>query len=518
MCVLTHGVWRAYGLSLCQSDEGPFELMTLTSRLLTSIALASAVMIAAPAHSQQPSGDFAYQAPASAPMSFADLIEGVSPAVVSIEAMGAIPDTPDQPDLSQLPPQFREFFERFGGNPAQRPPRRSSGSGFFISADGYVVTNNHVIDGTEDIKISLSDGRTLDAEIVGTDALTDLALLRVSNPQSEAFEYVELARDLDIRVGDWVVAVGNPFELGGTATAGIVSALSREFDSGPVYNDFLQFDAPINPGNSGGPTFDLNGQVVGVNSAIISATRGNVGISLAIPSDIAAQVIDQLIENGQVRRGFLGVGPADLSDDMREALGLSADTNGALINNVIEDTPAEAAGLRNGDVVLQVQGEPVEDARDLTRKVGAFSPGETVRFRILRDGDERTVRVTLAERPDADAMGSGSSSSSDADSERQFGMTVRPPNDEERDRYSLEGDYGLLVTGVVTDSEASRKGIRPGDVILQVSNREVRTYDDLVSGIERARERGRSAVSLYVRGQSGQNSYVALRLDDPDEE
>jgi serine protease Do len=478
-------------------------------------------MIAAPTQALQAENQFEFQAPGGAPMSFADLIETVSPAVVSIEASGTPSVEDNQPDLSQVPPQLREFFERFGGLPQQQQqrPRRSSGSGFFISEDGFVVTNNHVIAGTDEIQIALADGRTFDVEVVGTDELTDLAVLRVIDRDGAEFEYVQLERDLEARVGDWVVAVGNPFGLGGTATAGIVSALSRELDRGPVYNDFLQFDAPINPGNSGGPTFDLNGKVVGVNSAIISATRASAGISLAIPSDTAALVIDQLIENGLVRRGFLGVRPADLTSDMREAMGLGEDTQGALINNVIEDTPAEKAGLKNGDIILRVQNEPVEDARDLTRKVGSFEPGETIRFRISREGSERNVRVTLAERPEAEeAVGQGLLPTPEASSESFYGMSVRAVSNEERDRYSLDGETGLLVLGVEPGSEAERVGIRSGNVILQASNRDVETPGDLADAIEQARSRDRAALSLYVRSQSGTSGYVALRLDNTSED
>lgn len=490
--------------------------MTMTSRLLASVALASAVFIAVPAQSQPLQGPYAYEAPHGAPMSFADLIEQVSPAVVSIEAQGVAPDA-EEPDLSELPPQFREFFERFGQGQGQAPqrPRRSSGSGFFISADGYVVTNNHVIDGTEEISVSLSDGRTLSAEVVGTDQATDLALLRVTEDNDGEFAFVELARDLDVRVGDWVVAVGNPFGLGGTATAGIISASGREIGPAQAYTDFLQIDAPINRGNSGGPTFDLNGNVVGVNSAIISPTGGNVGIGFAIPSDLAAQVIDQLIENGQVRRGYLGVAPVDLTSDLREAFGISEDTEGVLINSVIDGTPADEAGLENGDIVLQVQGNSVEDARDLTRQVGALAPGETVRFRILRDGDERNVRVTLTERPGQDELAGQGDGSDQGEANTLFGMSLEVPDEEARERLGVES--GLLITSVTPQSEAASKGLRPGDVILQASNNDVSGINDLQAAIDRARERGRSAISIYVRGQSGQSRYVALRLEDEDE-
>jgi serine protease Do len=278
-------------------------VMTRALRLLASAALIIA-MPAAPAFAQEADRSFQFAAPADAPQTFADLIAAVSPAVVSIEASGTV-EPGDAPDLSQVPPQFRDFFERFGGGPQQPRERRSQGSGFFISADGFLVTNNHVIDEAEDITVALSDGRRLPAEVIGTDPATDLAVLRVN--EGAPFDFVTLDPNMDVRVGDWVVAVGNPFGLGGTATTGIISATGRQVGPGQAYTDFIQTDAAINRGNSGGPMFDLNGHVIGVNSAIISPTGGNVGIGFAIPSDLAANVVNQLIEAGEVQRGYLGV-------------------------------------------------------------------------------------------------------------------------------------------------------------------------------------------------------------------
>jgi serine protease Do len=419
------------------------------------------------------------------------------------------------PDMSQMPPQFREFFERFGGLPGQQTPRprRSQGSGFFISADGYVVTNNHVIDGADEISVGLADGRNLSAEVVGTDVPTDLALLRVTE-DGAPFAFVELDRELDIRVGDWVVAVGNPFGLGGTATAGIVSASGRQMGAQQAYTDFLQIDAPINRGNSGGPTFDLNGNVVGVNSAIISPTGGNVGIGFAIPSDLAAQVIDQLIESGQVRRGYLGIAPSDLTDDLKEAMGLDADVEGVLINQVIAGTPAANGGFENGDIVTQINGRAVDSARELTRRVGAVAPGEEVRFTVLRDGRERTLRVELAERPGEDEI-QPAGPALEPGQMQMFGMTLETPDDEMRERLDL-GGRGLVVVEVEPQSEAADKGLSPGDAIVEAVGRDVTSIEDFQSAVEDARERGRAAVLVYVRTQGGQGRYVALELDSED--
>ncbi len=493
--------------------------MTFTQRLLVSaaagLALTAAMpglsLTAVPAHAQT------YAAPNGAPMSFADLIERVSPAVVSIEAEGVV-NPEGAPDLSQVPPQLREFFERFGGMPGQQPaprPRRSQGSGFFISADGLLVTNNHVIAGADSIRVSLSDGRSFDAEVVGRDELTDLALLRVE-PGSRPFQHVELARELEVRVGDWVVAVGNPFGLGGTATAGIVSAIGREMSPAQAYIDFLQIDAPINRGNSGGPAFDLNGRVVGVNSAIISPTGGNVGIGFAIPSDVAASIVDQLIEGGEVRRGYLGISPADLTDDLRDAMGLDEDLQGVLINQVLAGTPAEQGGLQNGDIVTTINGAAVSGARVLTQRVGAFAPGAQITLGVLRDGRERTLRVRLAERP-ADAGGPAMPARPDQpeESPRFFGMTLETPSEQDRARLEL-GQRGLLVADLEPDSEAARKGLRPGDAILEAGGRDVRTIEDFRAAAEAARARGRAALLVFVAMQGGQQRYAALDLDSMD--
>ncbi len=485
--------------------------MTLKLNRLALGAAAAALLTAAPlagapsALAQDARPPLAAAVPNGAPMSFADLIEEVSPAVVSVEVSGQIEPRMDERVLPNLPPQFREFFEDRMPEPQPRE-RRVEGSGFFISADGLVVTNNHVVDDANEIQIVLNDGERYQAEIVGTDAPTDIAVLRVIDAD-EAFPYVTLDRDPDIRVGDWVVAVGNPFGLGGTVTAGIVSAKGRPLGAAQAYTDFLQIDAPINRGNSGGPTFDLNGDVVGVNSAIFSPSGGNVGIGFAIPSDLAARIIDQLVEAGAVSRGYLGVAPQTLTAELSEGLGLDPDTVGVLLSNVINGTPAQDAGLEQGDVVIEVNGEPVEDARDLTRRIGAYAPGERVRLTILRDGEERTVRVRLAERPGEQELASAPPAA------ELFGMTMESADEAARERFGIEEERGVLVTGVRNGSEAAEKGIRPGDVILEAGGEDVRTPNDMRAAAEAARERGRSAVLVLVATQGGVQ-YVALQFED----
>ncbi len=483
--------------------------MTRALRLLASAAILAAAP-AAPVWAQETARDFEFAAPADAPQTFADLIETVSPAVVSIEASGTVDPQGEAPDLSQVPPQFREFFERFGMGPNQPRERRSQGSGFFISADGYVVTNNHVITGASDITVHLGDDRHLEAEVVGTDAATDLAVLRVVD--GGPFDFVELDRELDVRVGDWVVAVGNPFGLGGTATTGIVSAINRQVGPGQAYTDFLQTDAAINRGNSGGPMFDLNGQVIGVNSAIISPTGGNVGIGFAIPSDLAAQIVDQLIEAGEVRRGYLGVAPADLTEDLKMAMGLDEALQGVLINQVLSGTPAEAAGLENGDIVTAVNGEPVEGARELTRRVGAFPPGAQVRFDVLRDEEQRRFTVELSERPEPGEENAAAPAVTEGQV-RMFGMTLEAPSEEDRERLNL-GERGLMIVEVEPGSEAANEGMRVGDAVLEAGGRDVTTVVEFREAVEDAEARGRKALLVFVASQGGQRRYAALEIDE----
>lgn len=483
------------------------------SRFFAPVLLAGAVCLmplhTAPVEAQN--NRSAAAMPPGTPMSFADLIERVSPAVVSIEATGSV-DPRAVPDLDDIPPQFREFFERFGGpgGRQQQRPRRSQGSGFFISADGFLVTNEHVISGADEISVTLPDGEEYSAEIVGRDAATDIALLRVTG-SDRTFPYVSLDRNPTIRVGDWVVAVGNPFGLGGTATAGIVSAIGRPLGNTQLYTNFLQIDAPINRGNSGGPAFDLNGNVVGVNSAIFSPTGGNVGIGFAIPSDLAASVVDQLMDRGEVRRGYLGIAPQSLTADLAESLGLPRERRGVLVAEVIAGTPAAEAGLRNGDVIIRINNEVVNDQRDLFQRIGAIPPGERVDLRIIRDGRERNVRVRLAERPETEQA---TTPSEPAPAQNEvFGMTLAPADEAARERVGVTGNRGLLVNAVRSNSEAARRDIRTGDVVLEAGGRDVSRVEDLRNAIEEARSRNRNAVLVLVARQQGGVRYVALSLD-----
>jgi serine protease Do len=342
--------------------------------------------------------------------SFADVIEQVKPAVVAVKVkvqnVAARDDDNDNPGFStpDLPPGhpmerfFRQFRDGQRGDRSERGQRprqfgQSLGSGFFISADGYVVTNNHVIDKASEVQVTMDDGKTLDAKVIGTDPKTDLALLKV---EGSDFPYVRLA-GRKARIGDWVVAIGNPFGLGGTVTAGIVSAQHRDIGAGP-YDDFIQIDASVNKGNSGGPTFNLSGEVVGVNTAIFSPSGGNVGIAFAIPASTVDQIVTALKDKGSVTRGFIGVQMQPVTKEIAEAIGLK-EPRGALVAEAIKDGPAAKAGIKTGDTILAVDGEPIKEAKDLSRKVAQVAPGKSLSITLYRDGKERNVTLEVASQP-----------------------------------------------------------------------------------------------------------------------
>ncbi len=433
-------------------------------------------------------------------LSFADLVEDVSPAVVSIRTTKEV-----DARYSQLPPEFERMFPQLRGR-GDGMPRQATGegSGFFIDANGHIVTNNHVVEGADEIIAVLYDGTELVAELVGTDPSTDIAVLKVK-PSSDQ-RYVNFSPNADLRVGDYVLAVGNPFGLGGSVTSGIVSAIGGD-DRGGQYADFIQIDASINRGNSGGPTFDLQGNVVGVNTAIISPTGGNVGIGLAVPAEVAADVTEQIIESGSVTRGWLGVGIRDLDARLASAVGLD-EAKGALVGTVTEGSPADKAGIQEGDVLLSFNGQEVDSATALTRAVGRAAPGERTKVRLLRAGEEETLNVRLERREDdvvAAALGRQEPEGDDrlADS---LGVTFAPLNDAVRERLGLEEDVtGVLVTDVSVESEASEAGIRPGMIITEADNREVASVRDVERAVEAARDRGKEAVLVRVVTPQGRD-------------
>lgn len=372
----------------------------VAASLLACSALGGFVATSAPAHAELRVMD----QPVQGMPSLANLIDKVKPAVVSVRVKVQNASTSDDEDgMSQIPPQIRKFFKQFGDsqqNGPQRPGRgerplqQAQGSGFFISADGYLVTNNHVVENAASVQVVLDGGDTMDAKVIGTDPKTDLALLKVEGGKDLPF--VRMAKDKP-RIGDWVVAVGNPFGLGGTVTSGIVSALHRDIGQGP-YDDFLQIDASVNRGNSGGPTFNLAGEVVGVNTAIFSPSGGSVGIVFAIPSSTVDRVVGDLREKGSVSRGLVDVQIQPVTKEIAEAIGLK-EPKGTLVAEAVASVPAAKAGIRTGDTITAVNGEPVSEPKDLSKKIAAVSPGQSVAVTVYRAGKEREVKIEVERQP-----------------------------------------------------------------------------------------------------------------------
>jgi serine protease Do len=448
------------------------------------------------------SGAMAMEGPSttSALPSFADLVQKVKPAVVSIYAES---QQSAGTSMQQLPFQdgpFKFFFRRFNGPnqdlPGSGGPRlvRAQGSGFFISPDGYLLTNNHVVDHARRVDVKTTDGKIFHAKVVGTDAKTDLAVLKVDAPSP--LPYVTLARDAP-RVGDWVLAMGNPYGLGGTVTAGIVSASGRDIGAGP-YDDYLQIDAPVNKGNSGGPTFNLKGEVVGVNTAIYSPSGGSIGIAFDIPAATAKTVAGELETKGVVVRGWIGVSVQPVTGDIAESLGLK-EAKGALIDGVQRNGPAAKAGLANGDLILSLDGTEVKDARDLARKVATVAPGTTLKLEILRQGAKQTVSLTAGTLPSAELKAAATN-----DNHPVWGLTLAPA-----DEVSGAGARGVVVTGVDPNGTAAEKGVQAGDVILEVGGKPVANPQQVHTALDEAGKHGKHAALLRLKTSTG-NRYLAL--------
>ncbi|EAU40944.1 serine protease DO-like protease [Fulvimarina pelagi HTCC2506] len=451
---------------------------------------------------------------------FADVVSKVSPAVVSVRVSQSAEPAADFGGMASpfenLPEDhpLRRFFGTPDGNQMPRGlnprsprdrPSIGQGSGFFISEDGYVVTNNHVVDNGAKYTVVMDDGSEYEAKLIGTDERTDLALLKV-DAKNTKFTYVEFGDDDAVRVGDWVVAVGNPFGLGGSVTAGIISARGRDIGAGP-YDDFLQIDAAVNRGNSGGPAFGLDGKVIGVNTAIFSPSGGNVGIAFAIPASVAQDVVRSLRENGSVERGWLGVQIGEVSDDIAEALGLS-NAQGAIVTLPDNETPASRAGIETGDVITGVNGEAVESPRELARMIADYSPGTDVEITVFRDGDSETIDVTLGNLNSLDEAASldeprGQGSPVDPSTLSGYGMTVTPSEDGE----------GVVVTDVDPDSSAAEKGFEAGDTIVAVNGSNVASQSDVRAAIDAASKNGRRAALFQLRNADGQNRFVALPIE-----
>jgi len=441
------------------------------------------------------------------PAGLADIVEKVKPAVFSVRVKiglnGQSGVSEDELPFPKGSP-MEKFFKRFGMPEAgQNAPRmrqfaQAQGSGFFISADGYGVTNNHVAENAKTVEISTDDGKTHNAKVVGTDPRTDLALIKVDGGVN--FPHVKLA-DSAPRIGDWVLAVGNPFGLGGTVTAGIVSARGRDIGAGP-YDDFLQIDAAVNKGNSGGPTFNTEGSVIGVNTAIYSPSGGSVGIAFAIPAETVKTVVAQLKDKGTVTRGWIGVQIQPMTPEIADSLGLKK-TTGALVAEPQKDGPAMKAGIQAGDIVNSVDGKPVADARELARRISSLAPGTTVKLGILRGGAEKTVSLTLGELPNEQgASADAPSQPQQSSSETKLGLALKAGGDEP----------GVVVAQVDPGGPAASLGFQAGDVILEVSGKAVGTPSDVRNALGAARSEGKHHVLMRVKTNKG-TRYVAIPID-----
>ncbi len=451
--------------------------------------------------------------------SVSDLAEKLSPAVVSIATTQKVAGG-EQMQLPDLPPDvpFRDMFEDFfkrqrqGGRPEPRTVN-SQGSGFVIDASGIIVTNNHVIEQSEDITVVFTDGTNLKAELVGRDAKTDIAVLRVK-PQ-KPLTVAHFGDSDKLRVGDWVLAIGNPFGLGGSVSLGIVSARNRDINAGP-YDDFIQTDAAINKGNSGGPLFNLQGEVVGVNTAIYSPSGGSVGIGFSVPADTVKGVVDQLVKFGETRRGWLGVRIQSLTDDLAEGLDLGK-TQGALVAEVTPTGPAEKAGLKPRDVITEFDGKPIHEMKDLPRVVADTPVGKKVVVKLLREGKPIEVTAEVGRLEDGEKLVASSNPQTgpSADTAEALGMKLSVINDQQRQRFNIDdGLEGAIVTEVTPNSPAAEKRIEPGDVITEAGQKAVASPADVTARVKDAEGAQKKSVLLFVAkgGKQSEMRFIALRI------
>src|SRR6202051_708700 len=458
------------------------------------------------------------------PVGFADIVERVKPSVISVkvninEKVAAKEDRPNKDGDPPFQPgsPMERFFRRFGGPDGLPPGLRGGprggrgqvtgqGSGFFISPDGYAVTNNHVVDGADKVEVTADDGKVYKAKVIGTDARTDVALIKVEGGSN--FPFAKLS-DTKPRIGDWVRAVGNPFGLGGTVTAGIVSASGRDIGNGP-YDDFIQIDAPVNKGNSGGPAFNTEGEVMGVNTAIYSPSGGSVGIAFSIPASTVRSVIAQLKDKGSVSRGWIGVQIQPVTPDIADSLGLKK-AEGALVAEPQANGPAAKAGIESGDVITKVNGETVKDARELARTIGGFAPGAAVKLDVVHKGQDQTVNLTLGQVPHAmeakaDTDNSDKGSATRGTDGPKLGLTVAPANS-----VAGAGKDGVVVTEVDPNSAAADRGFQGGEVIFEVAGKSVANAGDVREAINAARTDNKNSVLMRVKS-GGSSRFVALPL------
>jgi serine protease Do len=491
-------------------------LRTARTALLAASALAvAASAMVPPAMAQAPASP---AVPDAGPASVADLAEGLLGAVVNIstsqtvkgtEGPGAVP-MPQLPEGSPFQDFFDEFFKDRGGQRGGGSQKvQSLGSGFVIDAkEGFVVTNNHVIADADDIEVNFSDGLTLKAELVGTDSKTDIAVLKV-DPAGHKLTEVKFGDSDRMRIGDWVMAIGNPFGLGGTVTVGIISARNRDINAGP-YDDFIQTDAAINRGNSGGPLFNMHGEVIGINTAIISPTGGSIGIGFSIPTQLAKGVVDQLREFGETRRGWLGVRIQPVTEDIAESLGMK-DAKGALIAGIIKGGPVDDGSIQPGDVVTKFDGKEIDEMRDLPRIVAESPVGKAVDVVVVRKGKEMTVKVTLGRLEDGEKMAEGEDDEAVQKDEAVatasvLGMTIGELDDVAREKYGID-------SGVTPDSAAAERGVQAGEVITEIAQESVANPKDVMDRIAALKEQGRKNALLMLASKSGELRFVTIRMD-----
>jgi serine protease Do len=479
------------------------------------MAFAAAMLMAAPAMPP------AYAQNNAGPASVADLAEGLLDAVVNISTSQSVDGGGSQPRMRAPDGSpFQDFFDEFFRDRESQGPRNrrvsSLGSGFVIDAqEGIIVTNNHVIEGADDIEVNFADGSKLSAELVGADPKTDLAVLKVE-PVKPLTEVPFGASDR-MRIGDWVMAIGNPFGLGGTVTVGIISARGRDINAGP-YDNFIQTDAAINRGNSGGPLFNMNGEVIGINTAIISPSGGSIGIGFAVPTELAVNVIDQLREFGETRRGWLGVRIQPVTEDIGESLGMDR-AMGALVAGIIRGGPVDDGSIEVGDVIIRFDGKTVASMRDLPRVVAESPVGKAVDVVVIRGGEEVTVKVTLGRLEDSEQVASAETDGGDSPADLPataeiLGMTLAELDDEARQQFAIADTVeGVVITEVDPDSAAAEKRIEAGDVIVEIAQETVSTPEDVITRIEALKEDGRRNALLMLSGKTGELRFVTVRMD-----
>jgi serine protease Do len=526
---------RPTDLSSLPSHQGPRRSLLSARRLalMASVVAGLGVAVYGFGPSQQPANIFSSPAQAQVnndvrqvqkPTGFADIVERVKPSVISVKVninekvakddSGSNNNNDDSPFQPGSP--MERFFRRFGG-PDNLPPGMrgmphghgavtGQGSGFFISADGFAVTNNHVVDGADKVEVTTDDGKIYKAKVIGTDARTDLALIKVEGGSD--FPFAKLS-DGKPRIGDWVLAVGNPFGLGGTVTAGIVSARGRDIGNGP-YDDFIQIDAPVNKGNSGGPAFNTEGEVMGVNTAIYSPSGGSVGIAFSIPASTVKSVIAQLKDKGSVSRGWIGVQIQPVTPDIADSLGLKK-AEGALVAEPQANGPAAKAGIESGDVITAVNGEAVKDARELARTIGGLPPGNAVKLNVLHKGQDKVINLTLGQLPNTIEAKADNDNSDNGGVTRgtdvpKLGLTVAPANS-----VAGAGKEGVVITEVDPKSAAAERGFKEGDVILEVAGKPVTNAGDVREAINAARTDNKNSVLMRVKS-GGQSRFVAVPL------